>query len=190
MKRERWDPRSRGEHIRRIGYVAGVPDSPPLARGARVVDQLSRVGVGLTPARAGSTRSSTRGLPSARTHPRSRGEHPDSHASYAASVDSPPLARGARRALPRSVRRKGLTPARAGSTRWCRTRTRPAGTHPRSRGEHSLWRRGQNRGGECAQRPARFERALVGAPVAIRCPRLRWAAWRAGPRAGWPARPR
>ena len=60
-----------------IGHPAnGVPDSPPLARGARG-REAEAVGVhGLTPACAGSTPPQPGKRLCRRTHPRLRGEHP------------------------------------------------------------------------------------------------------------------
>ncbi len=149
-------PRSRGEHARPRLSATFTTGSPPLARGAPLdrggpgaVHRITpaRAGstpwrllahgrVGITPARAGSTQRSMRRRRWLRDHPRSRGEHVLGAVGYDRGDGSPPLARGARRVVPRNQTELGITPARAGST-WTCARSPPApGDHPRSRGEH------------------------------------------------------
>ncbi len=129
-------PRSRGEHLSLANFSAASRDSPPLARGAQLGQQVHGVGVGLTPARAGSTSASCARPTATRTHPRSRGEHGYPMITDPTIVDSPPLARGAHTRTGPWFCATGLTPARAGSTHcWASTIT-PRRTHPRSRGEH------------------------------------------------------
>jgi len=90
-------PRSRGEHpsavknlyqfvdspplarenVNGSSEIAFTADSPPLARGARDGYPRGLVAARLTPARAGSTPYRRRPIRMRRTHPRSRGEHPD-----------------------------------------------------------------------------------------------------------------
>ena len=130
-------PRSRGEHD--CGHVAHRKGegSPPLARGALARARRQVVLVRLTPARAGSTAVNSSAYTSAWAHPRSRGEHWSVLWQVVIGVGSPPVARGARalpfaafslygspplaRGAPGIARRRavprGLTPARAGSTR-------------------------------------------------------------------------
>ena len=132
----RTHPRSRGEHDTRKGSPTCIPDSPPLARGARHRRVRPQLLAGLTPARAGSTSRHRHRPASTGTHPRSRGEHLQIHAQPGPRQDSPPLARGARGFAELSPRLGGLTPARAGSTSPHRSCCDPARTHPRSRGEH------------------------------------------------------
>ncbi len=132
---ERTHPRSRGEDSGAGDLTSGPSDSPPLARGGRVVVGDAVRVHGLTPARAGRTREvAGRGVGHG-THPRSRGE--DLRAATAAGTwtDSPPLARGGHSGKVTDPALDGLTPARAG-----RTEAREGGevlgrTHPRSRGE-------------------------------------------------------
>ncbi len=129
-------PRSRGEHCRVRIRTIKPEDSPPLARGAHTHARRAHEGLGLTPARAGSTDSGEVTTLGIRTHPRSRGEHGWAGRKQREQRDSPPLARGA---LPRIRRRdgfSGLTPARAGSTSCSVTVSSVPRTHPRSRGEH------------------------------------------------------
>ncbi len=121
--RRRWErlehpahPRSRGEHA--------------------VEDRFERGPEGLIPARAGSTRRRVRSRQSGRAHPRSRGEHWSDDLPGAPFVGSSPLARGARRGRRPPHGRRGLIPARAGSTVSSSATPVNARAHPRSRGEH------------------------------------------------------
>ena len=91
--------------------------SSPLARGAHGQGPCPVGADGLIPARAGSTDCRSSSGPPPRAHPRSRGEHIPLVNAKTGAQGSSPLARGAlvgRQVLP--VRR-GLIPARAGSTR-------------------------------------------------------------------------
>ncbi len=91
--------------------------SSPLARGARSRLSGARPSLRLIPARAGST-VALAGRPGlAGAHPRSRGEHASMMRHRGAWAGSSPLARGARPDGPGSGLRRGLIPARAGSTR-------------------------------------------------------------------------
>ena len=92
-----------------------------------------------TPACAGSTRRARRPRRRPQTHPRLRGEHQRRTAGAILGADSPPLARGARRARFRGRPRGGLTPACAGSTQDGTLPTTRTWTHPRLRGEHGRW---------------------------------------------------
>ena len=129
-------PRSRGEHVRASATRVKRSGSSPLARGALGADDPIGDEVRLIPARAGSTRPSSRRRRPARAHPRSRGEHRSASCAAITLRGSSPLARGARprRELPAHVGR--LIPARAGSTCGSAPRTHPLAAHPRSRGEH------------------------------------------------------
>ena len=102
-----WDIASSGK---------GVRGSSPLARGARErrgdAGRIQR----LIPARAGSTQVVPRAPSSASAHPRSRGEHMQSAGHLSAMAGSSPLARGALLGEAGAADRRGLIPARAGST--------------------------------------------------------------------------
>ncbi len=72
-----------------------------------------------------------------RAHPRSRGEHFHDRSVCHSCSGSSLLARGARAPLLRQPSRRGLIPARAGSTAGAGSRSGRRGAHPRSRGEHA-----------------------------------------------------
>ncbi len=114
-------PRSRGEHL--------LPTSS---------ERIVRLR--LTPARAGSTNRPRDRVFSTWAHPRSRGEHYWHQLAPTPAAGSPPLARGAPRKGRHLVPGRGLTPARAGSTRRSSARAMTSRAHPRSRGEHQVHR--------------------------------------------------
>ena len=129
-------PRSCGEHPVVLHKDTDYTGSSPLVRGAlckiRVVNGIS----GIIPARAGST---IRDLNVARgtwDHPRSCGEHFSSGLKVPVDAGSSPLVRGAPAAPWNLSPERGIIPARAGSTPWTCRRSRQAGDHPRSCGEH------------------------------------------------------
>ncbi len=156
-------PRSRGEHPTASGWRDSNPDSPPLARGARIRLHKHLDGTGLTPARAGSTPAANSRWSRRRTHPRSRGEHCEERSLLRHDLDSPPLARGAPYCERVAGLEPGLTPARAGSTRWVWPSATQRRTHPRSRGEH---RRGRSGRTPCRDSPPLARGARATPPVA------------------------
>ncbi len=130
-------PRSRGEHTRAIFPSAWATGSSPLARGAPSTPAHSAATPRLIPARAGSTTRRAGGCGGAPAHPRSRGEHWVGDQFYGHNPGSSPLARGAPRKQPGHPPRRGLIPARAGSTTPASPTTASSTAHPRSRGEHA-----------------------------------------------------
>ena len=138
--RERRDhPRLRGEHATARGTATRRTGSSPLARGAhhQGLDAVARAGI--IPACAGSTGVFVIGKGRERDHPRLRGEHLQIWVSSASVSGSSPLARGARHPRRRAVRRHGIIPACAGSTRPCRWGRGRGRDHPRLRAEDT-WR--------------------------------------------------
>ena len=129
-------PRSRGEHPALLQVSVRVRGSSPLARGAPEHRLHGLAGVGLIPARAGSTEAAGAGAAVRGAHPRSRGEHEDRLPLFDGCAGSSPLARGARTIEFTYPGSTGLIPARAGSTRGLRCVLRGSRAHPRSRGEH------------------------------------------------------
>ncbi len=88
------------------------------------------------PARAGSTPWPSPSRSSRRDHPRSRGEHRDGVVDRMSVGGSSPLARGAHPGRRHPRGRRGIIPARAGSTVIRPSPPPMRGDHPRSRGEH------------------------------------------------------
>ena len=129
-------PRSRGEHPTAIAVMGRCPGSSPLARGAPQCPCSPPQGVGIIPARAGSTRRHDRTRSLTPDHPRSRGEHAFSASWITNEAGSSPLARGAPLRGRGRPGRSGIIPARAGSTNWCNSCDFGREDHPRSRGEH------------------------------------------------------
>ena len=94
------------------------------------------MGLGLIPARAGTTRyQSSAGLPP-RAHPRSRGDHAGRREYEELREGSSPLARGPLSATRTVSDKTGLIPARAGTTGELLESWGSLRAHPRSRGDH------------------------------------------------------
>ena len=112
-----------------------VPESPPRARG-RGLELLQRERHhGITPACAGKSRARSARGPSARNHPRVRGEEEQARKKEYADWESPPRARG--RALDGldGFKPCGITPACAGKRRIAMSNKQSNRNHPRVRGE-------------------------------------------------------
>ena len=93
-----WDhPRIRGEHSLWHPTPRAPPGSSPHTRGARQDKRVSRVGEGIIPAYAGSTRGSIQRENSPRDHPRIRGEHGDGRRVLVGRQGSSPHTRGAQK---------------------------------------------------------------------------------------------
>ena len=94
---------------------------------------------GLIPARAGTTRRVYDSAEAAEAHPRSRGDHASLFFPARPFLGSSPLARGPPGCTGSADPRRGLIPARAGTTVWHRDSGSGGGAHPRSRGDHMLF---------------------------------------------------
>ena len=68
-------PRSRGENMPHIVATACAAGSSPLTRGKPRKGRIRPHGIGLIPAHAGKTNTTSRQSPARRAHPRSRGEN-------------------------------------------------------------------------------------------------------------------
>ncbi len=111
-----WDhPRSRGEQRVALSCSGFQRGSPPLARGADMMDCFIISNSGITPARAGSRMMGVPGSSRLWDHPRSRGEQWNPSTTRMMSIGSPPLARGAVKDRLPEPWKTGITPARAGS---------------------------------------------------------------------------
>ena len=119
----------------KVGHDAEGGSSPH-ARGAPH-DRISEPVVGgIIPACAGSTPTRWISRSWRWDHPRMRGEHYSQHSRAMASLGSSPHARGALPGHRRVLRRPGIIPACAGSTRCSPSCPRRSRDHPRMRGEH------------------------------------------------------
>ena len=124
------------------------PGSSPLARGKQPRGSSRRGRRGLIPARAGKTVTHRYPLPTARAHPRSRGENNSARSDARGIAGSSPLTRGKLQLAEDAANMGGLIPAHAGKTHWPLTVPQTAWAHPRSRGENpELDRQGQRRRG-------------------------------------------
>ena len=129
-------PRPCGEHDFHERSGHGDQGSSPPVRGAHGYGKSSLSGLGLIPARAGSTRLVRVGCPGSRAHPRPCGEHSKSYQVLPGTVGSSPPVRGAHTGALQESQMAGLIPARAGSTESSRATRSWHRAHPRPCGEH------------------------------------------------------
>ena len=109
-------PRSRGVYRSTTAPACRAPGSSPLARGLHDPADSGFVPVGIIPARAGFTSSTTTGTSSPGDHPRSRGVYANNAAALIQQIGSSPLARGLPGPLTGAPLDVGIIPARAGFT--------------------------------------------------------------------------
>ena len=129
-------PRMCGEHMVQGLDTLVDAGSSPHVRGARDVDTVARLQIGIIPACAGSTQRKRTPRPHGRDHPRMCGEHAAIQLASSAESGSSPHVRGARIPIASATSRWGIIPACAGSTfRWP-PRIRVSRDHPRMCGEH------------------------------------------------------
>ena len=111
--------------------------SSPLARGLRRVRDRLDDGLGIIPARAGFTTTSSTSTPTRRDHPRSRGVYKQLSVASRWNPGSSPLARGLLAWFQAYVQPTRIIPARAGFTPGGHWSSFLAWDHPRSRGVYS-----------------------------------------------------
>ena len=141
-------PRSRWEHKSVPVPETSLPGSSPLARGTPLFIVLEEGSLRLIPARAGNTVKCQAPLVNFPAHPRSRGEHSTVFHAVTSAPGSSPLARGTLSVESRGSCAGRLIPARAGNTKSAMKNDDSVSAHPRSRGEHVIWRvRGARRAG-------------------------------------------
>ena len=133
-------PRSRGVYTRTCFSSPELTGSSPLARGLHYATCPHRKCIGIIPARAGFTSTTSSVWSTRRDHPRSRGVYSPRRVAFASSRGSSPLARGLRICSRSSASILRIIPARAGFT--CSPPPAgPAATdHPRSRGVYGCAR--------------------------------------------------
>ncbi len=127
-------PRSRGVDKAPAAYRIACGGSSPLARGRPNRGILPILGIGIIPARAGSTTCLLASLLRDGDHPRSRGVDGPAVGHRGDAGGSSPLARGRQRLTLDENDRGRIIPARAGSTRELSGAAAPLADHPRSRG--------------------------------------------------------
>ena len=130
-------PRVRGEHSRPGCRARAVQGSSPRARGALETASEKDGVVGIIPACAGSTCTSSTPSPASRDHPRVRGEHYKRLCAELCREGSSPRARGAREPGVSRLLTLRIIPACAGSTLDVVCGDVTGGDHPRVRGEHA-----------------------------------------------------
>ena len=135
--RRRAHPRSRGENSVTALFTVMAVGSSPLTRGKPDWRRRRLVGAGLIPAHAGKTSSDSSSAPSARAHPRSRGENEFRRIEAADRPGSSPLTRGKLDDSCTLGAETGLIPAHAGKTGSRPVSSGSMGAHPRSRGENA-----------------------------------------------------
>ena len=141
-------PRSRGENSMILFSLIGDRGSSPLTRGKPVKRWNAGRIPRLIPAHAGKTELIPTNCQHGKAHPRSRGENSIPTGGTMRQRGSSPLTRGKPREAGTEKVRQGLIPAHAGKTLISPLISRPAGAHPRSRGENIRGPRprNQNRG--------------------------------------------
>ena len=128
-------PRSRGKDSQSPMILFLILGSPPLAREGRGLIAFKRDQAGITPARAGRTNGRGIAVDNLQDHPRSRGKDNWSNLSFSIYKGSPPLAREGQNNLKILHNVTGITPARAGRTKYLYHKLYPTEDHPRSRGK-------------------------------------------------------
>ena len=127
-----------GEHRITSAVRSSWVGSSPRTRGARLRRSPRRSTTGIIPACAGSTRTARTPAPTARDHPRVRGEHVKRRHNSPAWAGSSPRARGALLPTALQLLVQGIIPACAGSTLDPATNPNQVRDHPRVRGEHTF----------------------------------------------------
>ena len=147
-------PRACGENNGMGEGVVGCFGSSPRVRGKPIEQQFLRARVGLIPARAGKTPSTTSPKKARPAHPRACGENIKTTAPPAIEAGSSPRVRGKLPTLFPQGPRRGLIPARAGKTTGAPGRPASCPAHPRACGENL--------------NPARFGKVLAGSSPRVR----------------------
>ena len=134
-------PRIRGEHSFEGEGATSGQGSSPHTRGALGAVPDDGYDVRIIPAYAGSTRRSSDRSARRPDHPRIRGEHTSSSASWRLESGSSPHTRGAPHERRPFAFDNGIIPAYAGSTYRLWIPVVGVRDHPRIRGEHANLRR-------------------------------------------------
>ena len=133
----RGHPRSCGDHVSPRISRHMKWGSSPLVRGPRVAGAVGVCGLGVIPARAGTTRRLQDRRGAGGGHPRSCGDHSGSRHPIRRGQGSSPLVRGPHSLVMRIGMVRGVIPARAGTTAGNGTEVWDRRGHPRSCGDHT-----------------------------------------------------
>ena len=139
-------PRAGGENGACNACWVRVTGSSPRGRGKLLVVMVGGGVVGLIPARAGKTRSTTRPSRVRPAHPRAGGENPRQSSPSSCLLGSSPRGRGKPCVSRAQPYRRRLIPARAGKTRRDLEPTLTMTAHPRAGGENADGSQGELRG--------------------------------------------
>ena len=131
-------PRAGGDGRPSEGRWAGYVGSPPRRRGRRLPHGRHRTVAGLTPAQAGTANTFTTTSAFAGAHPRAGGDGHHDVEDHVWALGSPPRRRGRRQPPGGSIRRRGLTPAQAGTAALHPSHEPIARAHPRAGGDGPL----------------------------------------------------
>ena len=181
-------PRGCGEHRLRVEDMTGRKGSSPRMRGAQGLRTLSRHGLRIIPADAGSTLCVARGPGDIGDHPRGCGEHGDEGMGFPRVQGSSPRMRGAPCPERNGEQPAGIIPADAGSTPSFSWDLSISEDHPRGCGEHRalLWASFEHLGSSPRMRGALMiaARSIVliriipadagSTSPGLRCARRRW----------------
>ena len=139
-----WDhPRTRGEYLALTLPFWIAEGSPPHTRGIHFGVSVQRRCHGITPAHAGNTALLLADTEVCRDHPRTRGEYCECGTDSIENGGSPPHTRGILESVGVEDKKKGITPAHAGNTRFSCFPLDVRRDHPRTRGEYKLLRKRQ-----------------------------------------------
>ena len=131
-------PRVCGEHRLILLTRRAAQGSSPRMRGTLQTPWQHHPEPGIIPAYAGNTMPRWRPWRKNWDHPRVCGEHAIQGRGTGAMWGSSPRMRGTPLSDRVTNRQRGIIPAYAGNTLWCRCRRVGAGDHPRVCGEHAI----------------------------------------------------
>ncbi len=126
-----------GNHTLGSILTPGEQGSPPRVREPQVQPRRLPGVIGITPACAGTTRSTSRNSARRRDHPRVCGNHGDAGQKALRDAGSPPRVREPPFLTSHPARPAGITPACAGTTQPQRQVITQCQDHPRVCGNHS-----------------------------------------------------
>ena len=130
-------PRACGAHRSASSRTAATAGSSPRMRGSLQLMVVAAVSLGIIPAHAGLTRTSSAGGTTSWDHPRACGAHIRHDREAHPAWGSSPRMRGSPNQNTDDGPRQGIIPAHAGLTRIRRIKNGNTGDHPRACGAHS-----------------------------------------------------